>query len=431
MKYYVLVDDKRIKCLFDYETIIILFERLNDWKIVNRTWVDVCSIDAKDNIVDTFCCYICLSEFGDDWTDGTRRFDIICRYSKTGENIKSIEIVAHALTNFFNIGSDNRNVGQIYKTNIKIGTIDYLLTVSNESDPMFSIDFMNRNLISTRCLVTCKEFISNDELLIIIKYFKRLLQFVTIGTETDIGTIKLIFQSNRTTYLIMNESSESVSKKEKHYIPFLFFGENKDNLFDFVNHYFRRPYAVFFNEKSGFHESQIPSVIGEFEYIFDKTIKNDSNYKLLIKKKKEIIHYSDLKKTIVKFQKDHNIKDEDYSDFMSLFSAYSIPLKERIDYVFKEMVAILNLKPYDFGFGRTVVDFANRQSAVRTGIAHGRNNNVSEVVKSIYTIEIFQELIYYMIVKYSIKCSNEEIRNIFNCYYFKSLNLECSLLEDK
>ena len=434
MKCYLLLNGKRIRCLYNYTNLIVLFDSYADWKSINNTWVTIISYGKNEKMVFEDCCYVAINNSLHFNTDFSRYFDVLYHYDNIKKPIRKIEIKAYGFNTFFNLKKGGRHrplVGRpIYNQSIVIGEKTYCLTVINDyiaSDPS---DYINQAKIITSCCIEA-ETINVEDIIKIIKYFKNMLQFITINSTKRIERIVLFFDDEETILFANDKVLHNYNEKETFFLVFWNFKNRKQFLFDFINNYFERPYNIFFDKTIGFHESQIPAVIGEFEGVFDRCAKKSKRLKQLIVKNKNKIHFDEILLSLKSFKKNHRISDKNYSNFMAFINTYSFSCKEKIEYVFNEMIKCLNLIPYDFGFIKTAVGFAEQQIGVRNRISHGRKRNDQETIKSVYTIDLFQELIYFMVIKYIIGCSNKMTANILSCYYFSSMNSEMSLLKNK
>lgn len=434
MKTYIEYNGQKVRCVYTLTQLFVLFDEYPDIKVINNKWVMLIRTGADNNIVNRNYCYISLSKqknYG--ISDFVYCFDVLYSFVCFDSDINCVEVGSFGFNDFFNKdnGSSKKVNEAIYKQKLKIDKKQYQLEAFNDDQSVSSFDCLNETIKITKCRFSDKNILL-DELTEIIQYCRKLLQFVTIGSKTRIDNIELFFANGGSTSLIINhERLGNFNQKETYSIPLVYFQDKKAELFKFINSYFNKPYNVFFNTKEIINEDQIPSTIGEFEYIFNKSVKKDLKYKNAVKNKRQIINFEQLKSVINNFKSDNNISDTDFNDFYGLIKNYSFSIEYKINYVIEEMCSCLKLVPIDFGFGRTTVEFAKRQTDTRKTIVHGKKTDEDELVQSMYTIEIFQELIYFMVIKYIIRCNDEEIASIFNTYYFQMLNLRCSLLPNK
>lgn len=432
MNYYILINNKKIKCLRYSDKLIVLLEHAGDWGIINNKWVLIQEESISGKMSFSRYALIALSKNDQYYNGPAKCFDII--YSFVGSNnINSIEIFSYGFNNFFNFTYDSIDeIGSnkiIYEGNIIIKNKQYKLIVKNTLQDVYPNDYLNRQAYITSCLVKSHS-IDFSDLTEIAYYFRKLLQFVTFNTQKRFEKITFHTHYKQEYNLFINEKFNYKGAEKLYFVPFCCFNENPKELFDFIDTFFERPYSLYFDKKDGFHESQVPAIIGEFENVFKKTIAKSTNYKRYVSDCKKLIHFDEMIEMIKKFRIDRNIDAEDFTDIMSLIKSYSVSLEKKIDYTINEFCECLKFKTIDFGFGRTIVDFASVQSKVRKGISHGKKYNYDETKRSVYTIEIFQELIYFLVCKYIIKCSDYSLLKIFDCHYFKMINLENSVIKN-
>lgn len=425
MEYYIKIKDIKIECIYNYDYLLLKLTKGINFKELNNAWINIIHIDFCGKESNSLNCFIELSALrGQDLR--FVRFKVLYSFHSCLESFKWIAITAEGLTNFFNkkpngqLRRSNKHILYEFKE-IKIGKKTYTIKIVNNSFIKSNLNYADPTEVLTSILIGSNQ-LSLDDFTEVVLFVKRILQFATFNTNTEIKYLFLLDCDNNSVQVDFDKAINRCYTGEKYTLSFSDFLKAPDSFFDFFNHYFYRPHFIYYNYSENVYDKDIPAIIGEFEDVFNRFVSKDEKYRKRICNVRKLIHYDEIKKYAKKINKYKVSKH--LNDFYATLSKFSISLGEKIKSISTELLNHLEIGDNKI-YKHNIAIISNNIAKSRNSIVHGRDPDFKSEHNCLLAIDIIQADIYYIIFKYVFNLDKKTIKRLFRCYYFDTLRLDC------
>jgi hypothetical protein len=437
---YIRLEETEENVVIDDEKITILFKEYSQdkAKLISNKWFDV--VESNSRLQRLRCCYLVMTN-----EESSNKFGVTFAIKfwfykyKDSMNPSEIRATSHGFTNFFNKRAEpcslkNIRNKTVFSGDVKIDGKTYSILFLNETNPEYDVGKAN-NLFPyapvTGCIIRSKDKLGEDDIIPIHKYLSRMLQFVTFNNYTRIDSFLFGFTGGCSSSINETKKPDVVQRRMNQCLSFSSFGESAKLLMNFFSDYIEKPYNLFHLDSDFVYERDIPVMTGQFEYLFSKFIEKSADFKTKKTNIEKHAHKDDLMKMLKEFEHKNKVDNSDFASLKSEISQYCGTLREKLDFIFKDFCKTTKLKVlqpiYLKGNEKMICyspeAFAERLKTTRNSLCHG-------LYKKGVSLEygndsfVLQELMYFTILKYSVKCSNKDIRKVFSSGFFKEINID-------
>lgn len=159
--------------------------------------------------------------------------------------------------------------------------------------------------------------------------------------------------------------------------------------------------------------------------MFRENIEKREEFNSIVIKKKEEIHFDELKKEIKSFAKKYKIfnKKDFYASF-KIFEDYGGTLKDKLVFALESFCVTMDYIIIDMNMSwiYSPAAFETRIKDARNAICHGLHTKKIDWKNAATDTFVLQELIYFIILKYKVKIEDKKIRKCIEASSFSSIN---------
>lgn len=387
-------------------------------------WVQVIE-DYNSGTKNIDVCYIKKS-LDNHWADNnTFIFDVLYEYKVCGHLDSVISLSIYSSSIYKSIWPNESTFPKIDSFNIEIDKTNYKVSVEPTELP---VTFPNWDQYNQKFAHFSLELnkIDSDLILKVHSIFKQIISFVTANTRDDIDYMHFDLSGGGRVEVSLPEQSNNGVDLE---CIDLYRINNLSVFFSKFSNFIKTPRRIFYQNSSLVTERDIPIMVGQFEYLFDQFVRT-KKMKNTKETKKQECKIDELQKVINQFTLDYGVDIEKLKFVTNSFSGYW-SLKEKIEFITDDFFQSIKKKQRPLLKNSYTIDmFSDRVKDIRNVLCHGLKKEVDYRFVSNDLI-MLQTLMYFIIFKYFFSYDGNQLKSIFNSFYFKNTFFRLWITEEE
>lgn len=346
------------------------------------------------------------------------------------------EIISKGFTN--SVNTPRRNLDDPFYNIRENLEKEFLQTDVCICDKKYKAYFINHGIIKQNNLCPADFFtglklVPNDGVFIdkifdIYNFANKFLQFITLNTYSMIDNFVIYNESGGYSDIEIFADFSELDNKNDRFLYLKDLGKDINKVINAFPSAMTRQHNLYHYKRGWVFEFDIVRLSGTFEGVFRENIEKEPKYNLIVKQKKDEIHYDELSKLLKDFAKKYKIEaNDDYSACTTMFRIYAGTLKNKLEYILEDFCKTMDMVIIDSPFMAlySAMEFESRIKDSRNSICHGLNKKPIDWNRIGNDTLLLQELVYYMLLKYKLKLTNKQVKNILD-ESFGNLNLTLS-----